>query len=189
MQHSVYFHIFLRIGSLALEQSDDCLCAGDATLRGTGKLWTMYVWRLWCQKQVSQAGISNCIPHNTVGCNYLSLPEIPASGTEVLIFPGMYCTVAFKMLKVRGTSKSEKFVALGLSAILCDGWSCQDKMFCGVSTETFLCALAVQFVSLINPWICSCIYWNEKVPQYVLNNSPWSCRCILLLWKVGIIFQ
>ena len=28
---------------------------------------------------------SNCIPQNTVGCNYLSLPEIPASGTKVRI--------------------------------------------------------------------------------------------------------
>ena len=40
--------------------------------------------RLWCQKQISQAGISNCIPQNTVGCNYLSLPEIPASGPKVI---------------------------------------------------------------------------------------------------------
>ena len=37
---------------------------------------------LWCQKQFSQARISNCIPQYTVGCNYLSLPEIPASGTS-----------------------------------------------------------------------------------------------------------
>ena len=34
---------------------------------------------------LSQAGINNCIPHNTMGCNYLSLPEIPASDTKVLI--------------------------------------------------------------------------------------------------------
>ena len=40
-----------------------------------------------CQKQVSQAGISNYTPQFTVGCNYLSLPEIPASGNEVHICP------------------------------------------------------------------------------------------------------
>ena len=40
-------------------------------------------WGLWCQKQVSQAGISNCIPQYSVGCNYLSLPEIPLFGTKV----------------------------------------------------------------------------------------------------------
>ena len=34
----------------------------------------------------TQVWISNCIPQNTVGCNYLSLPEIPASGTKVLIY-------------------------------------------------------------------------------------------------------
>ena len=41
--------------------------------------------RLWCQKQVSQAGISHCIPQYYVGCNYLFMPEIPASGTKVLL--------------------------------------------------------------------------------------------------------
>ena len=34
--------------------------------------------------QVSQAWISNCIPQYSVGCSYLSLPEIPASGATVL---------------------------------------------------------------------------------------------------------
>ena len=42
-------------------------------------------WGLWCQKQVSQAGISNCIPQYSVGCNYLSLPEITASGAKVFM--------------------------------------------------------------------------------------------------------
>ena len=44
------------------------------------------IWGLCRQKQVSQAWISNCISQNTVGCNYLSLPEIPASGIKVLIW-------------------------------------------------------------------------------------------------------
>ena len=42
------------------------------------------IWGLWCKKQVSQAGISNYIPQFTVGCNYLSLPGIPASGEQSL---------------------------------------------------------------------------------------------------------
>ena len=46
---------------------------------------TNYIWGLWCQKHISPAGMSNCIPQYSVGCNYLSLPEIPASGTEVHI--------------------------------------------------------------------------------------------------------
>ena len=41
------------------------------------------IWGHCCQKQVSQAGISNYIPQLNVGCNYLSLPEIPASGNKV----------------------------------------------------------------------------------------------------------
>ena len=45
------------------------------------------IWRLCCQKQVSQAGISNYIPQFTVGCNYLCLPEIPVSCNKVPIYP------------------------------------------------------------------------------------------------------
>ena len=44
-----------------------------------------FMWGLWHQEQVSQAGISNCIPHYPVGCNCLSLPELPAPGAKVLI--------------------------------------------------------------------------------------------------------
>ena len=49
--------------------------------------WTMFnqltlIWGFWHRKQVSQAGISNCIAQNTVGCNYLSLPEILPSGPK-----------------------------------------------------------------------------------------------------------
>ena len=51
------------------------------------------IWGHWCEKQVSQAGLSNCIPQNTVGCNYLSLPEIPASGTQVLIYAEVHLVI------------------------------------------------------------------------------------------------
>ena len=61
------------------------------------------IWGLWCQKQVSQVGISNCIPQNTVGCNYLPLPQIPASGTKVLIdtftMASIYTCSIWKMAK------------------------------------------------------------------------------------------
>ena len=43
-------------------------------------------WGLWHQKLISQAGIINCIPWWSVGCNYLSLPEKPASGTKAFKF-------------------------------------------------------------------------------------------------------
>ena len=47
--------------------------------------WLCYLkWRLWCQRQVFQAGINDYIPQYAVGCNYLSLPEIHASDTNVL---------------------------------------------------------------------------------------------------------
>ena len=64
----------------------------------------IYIWGLCCQKQVSQAGISNYIPQFTVGCNYLSLPEILASGILAAkssyvcvcaLSYGIYCTTVY----------------------------------------------------------------------------------------------
>ena len=45
-----------------------------------------YIWGVWRQEQVSQPCISNCIPQYSVGCNYLYMPVIPASGTKVIIY-------------------------------------------------------------------------------------------------------
>ena len=45
----------------------------------------VYIWRLWCQKRVSKARRSNYTPQFTVGCNYFSTSEIPASCAKVLI--------------------------------------------------------------------------------------------------------
>ena len=47
-------------------------------------IYLICIWGLWRQKQLSEAGLSNCIPQSTLGYNYLSLPEIPASGAKVL---------------------------------------------------------------------------------------------------------
>ena len=46
----------------------------------------LYIWGFWCPKQVSQTVISNCIPQYSMGWNYLSMPEIPASGAKVIIW-------------------------------------------------------------------------------------------------------
>ena len=55
-------------------------------LQSSFQFISSHIWGRRSEKQVSQAWISNCIPQYTVGCNYLSLPEIPASGTKVLIW-------------------------------------------------------------------------------------------------------
>ena len=52
--------------------------------------WGLHVWRLWCPKQVSRVGRSNCNRQCSVGCNYLSLPEIPVSGTEAHVYTCIY---------------------------------------------------------------------------------------------------
>ena len=61
---------------------------------------------LWCQMQVSRAWISNDIPH-TVGCHYLSMPLIPASGTGVFNcdennYPWYHCMITETMLTILG---------------------------------------------------------------------------------------
>ena len=60
------------------------VCAGEATPKNMCRqIWgirlSLMIWWLWCQKQVSRAGIKNYNPQNTVGESYLSLPEPPAS--------------------------------------------------------------------------------------------------------------
>ena len=63
-------------------------CISAVTHVSVSMLWKLE-WQLWYQKLACQAGISNYIPQFTVGCNYLSLPEIFASGTKVLIYPAL----------------------------------------------------------------------------------------------------
>ena len=46
---------------------------GTDDLRRHHAHYDVMVMGLWCQKQLSQAAISNYIPHFSMGCNYLSL--------------------------------------------------------------------------------------------------------------------
>ena len=41
-------------------------------------------WGRWCQKLETSTWISNNTPQYTMGCDYLSLPQMPACGTNVL---------------------------------------------------------------------------------------------------------
>ena len=58
----------------------------------------VHIWGLCCQKQVSQARISKYTRQFTVRCNYLSLPEIPASGNKVLISARIHFTLCGVLL-------------------------------------------------------------------------------------------
>ena len=48
-------------------------------------IFRVIIWGLSRHKQVYHVWISNCIQQNTVECSHLSMPEIPASDTKVLI--------------------------------------------------------------------------------------------------------
>ena len=52
--------------------------SGGRRIMSTGFI----IWELWYQKQVSRAWLSNYSPQDTVGCNYLAMPYIPAQQTE-----------------------------------------------------------------------------------------------------------
>ena len=66
----------------------------------------MHIWGLWRQTQVSQAGISIYIPLNTMGCNYLSLPEIPASHYNGVIMSMMASQITSLMIVYSTVSSS-----------------------------------------------------------------------------------
>ena len=72
------------LGELGHTMADDALAPSVPRSSGDMALTMQHKWRLCLQKPVSQAGIINYIPQFTVGCNYLSLREIPASGDKVL---------------------------------------------------------------------------------------------------------
>ena len=87
----IYLHKWQHILASLHENLCDVLYIdiySDLQFSPVQHLWLMSVfviWGLWCQKQVSRAKISNCIPQYSVGCAYLSMHEIPASGTKVLM--------------------------------------------------------------------------------------------------------
>ena len=74
-------------------------------------LSSVLIWGLWHQKQVSQARKSNCIPQYSVGCNYLSLPEIPASGKEKYLQPNVFCGMQLLILAWDTCFKQAKVIA------------------------------------------------------------------------------
>ena len=64
----------------------------------------IYIQTNWGQRQVFQARMSNCIPQYSVWCDYLSLPEIPTSGTIVLNWQVIHQEVSCEFSKPRGWS-------------------------------------------------------------------------------------
>ena len=72
MTTDLYFHAVL---TLSTNHKIDLLYCGFEN-----------TWRFhWHQKHVSHAAISYCIPQYSVRCKFVSLPEIPASGTKIRI--------------------------------------------------------------------------------------------------------
>ena len=55
--------------------------------------------RLWHQKQVSETGISNCIPQYSMGCSYLTLPDISVPVAKVLIYWRGYWAFIYQMTR------------------------------------------------------------------------------------------
>ena len=75
-----YIHLLVNLSPVQLFPWD--LIAGMISFMAL-RLTKQYDWWLWCQKGISPAGTINCIPQYSVSCNYLSLPEIPASDAKV----------------------------------------------------------------------------------------------------------
>ena len=87
--HKLFFRCFRMCSQFVMVWY--CLCI--TVLANAYYIITLYarvahqhmIWGLCCQKQVSQAGISNCIPQDNVGCNFLSLTELLASGANAIM--------------------------------------------------------------------------------------------------------
>ena len=69
-----------------------------------------HIWGFWRQKQVSQAWLNNCIPQNTVVCNYLSMAELPVSGAKILL-----CVRPLCWCSINGSLNVNNFSHLGIT--------------------------------------------------------------------------
>ena len=49
-------------------------------------MFTEESWGLWCEEHLSRVWLCICIPQNTMGSDYLSMPWISASGARVFIY-------------------------------------------------------------------------------------------------------
>ena len=65
--------------------------------------WSYHIWRLWSQKQVSRAGISNYIPQFTVGCNYICLVFLSPKSSYLL---GKYVPSSAKYTMMKSWHRS-----------------------------------------------------------------------------------
>ena len=91
------------------------LCCVESHLRSwLAHMW--YIWRLWCQKQVSQAGISNYIPQFTGGVitypclrNLLLAPKSWQWVHAVISTHNSFCSVVLTALdEMYKTNKTNK---------------------------------------------------------------------------------
>ena len=78
-KHNGGYNLFERWNSI----DSDSIC----------KMIHLDIWRLWCQKKVSRARISNYIPQSAVQCSYISMSRIPASGTKVIVWSWFYASM------------------------------------------------------------------------------------------------
>ena len=63
----------------------------------TGKMTSFY----WIRALVSRAWISNYMTQNSMGCNYLSMPQTPVFGSKVIIYwPMTWYTLAWSCVSI-----------------------------------------------------------------------------------------
>ena len=95
---------------------------------------------LWCQKQVSQAGINNCIPQYSVGCNHYAI-TYPCLRYLFLVPKSTYMYIGEIQLRFFVNSDSVKycFVIINQKSIQCEFCSDQERWTHGFYRSLELC--------------------------------------------------
>ena len=141
-------------------------------------------WRLWHHKQLSQVWISNCIQQNSVGCNYLSMPEIPANGAKVPIkrlTADRYCIIVFECDVVCHCNNPYLITTINIS--LLPNNTCDTRCIT-TSRNAFLTFYGPSFLEKMQNYIYICNHlsaWKIHVDENVPQRSQ---RPVYLIWWI-----
>ena len=117
---------------------------------------------------VSRAGISNCIPQNTMGCNYFSLPKIP----------GPWFNIKMSSYQYRKSHCGDKTVVI--SSYLHNGISYTGKMTSLYWIRALLLAPKSPNINNIclQTWLLTYMYfdpiWDQKRPTNMAPGGPYA---------------
>ena len=120
---------------------------------------------------ISLAGISNCIPHYSVGCNFLSLPEI-SSDTKKSSYIHRWSMELLKYLKSVGPQLHNVMIILAIGLTVCSCGSTLWLEWQRVGLDIHSCIYSI-FSFVWSQWCCASLNpWTTSQFPPASNRGP-----------------